>query len=57
MSQPEQHLPEKSFQCKDCNGIFRSAEDYRDHFERLTNSEGKPGIVITGCSRKARVVN
>lgn len=50
MSKPEQHLPEKSFNCRDCNQSFPSAEAFSDHFTRLAGPDNKPTIIITGCS-------
>ena len=42
---PNQHLPERSYECKDCGRVFGTAQEFSDHFIRLGDS-----IIITGCS-------
>lgn len=44
-----QHLPERSYPCRDCNRAFGTAEEFSNHFSRL-EVDGQPTIIITGCS-------
>jgi hypothetical protein len=39
---PNQHLPERSYPCKDCGRVFGTAEEFSDHFLR-------DGLIIVGC--------
>ena len=42
MSNPNQHLPERSYPCRDCGITFETAELFSDHFLR-------EGQIIIGC--------
>jgi len=40
-----QHLPERSYECRDCGKVFGTAQEFSDHFVRVKDS-----ILMTGCS-------
>ena len=50
-SNANQHLPEKSFTCRDCGFSFPTAKDFSDHFERLKGDDGKPTLLIRRCEK------
>ena len=40
----KQHLPERSYACRDCDWTFDTAAEFSEHFERAGDS-----IFIIGC--------
>ena len=48
-SNANQHLPEKTFTCKDCGFSFPTAKDFSDHFERLKGEDGRPTLLVKRC--------
>ena len=50
-STQSQHLPEKSYTCKDCGFTFTNATDFSNHFDRLIGNDGKPTLIIIGCEK------
>jgi hypothetical protein len=41
------------FVCRDCGKEFASAAEFSDHFTRLQQEDGRPGVIITGCKKVA----